>query len=127
MSGGAAPDVAALLLDLERRLAVRDFAGSAGPDALLAPDFREFGSSGRVFSRGEVLRVLANDAAGAPADVAIDDGEVRLVASGVAVVTYRAERRNADGSPPLRTLRSSVWELSPDGWLMVFHQGTPAA
>jgi hypothetical protein len=89
--------------------------------ALLAPEFMEFGASGRVFDRDGIIAVLAAE----PTRVARQARgfKVRLIAPGAALTTWRVQRD--DG---IETLRSSVWQQQPDGrWLMVFHQGTLAA
>lgn len=89
--------------------------------ALLAPEFMEFGASGRVFDRDGIIAVLAAE----PARVARQARgfKVRLVAPGAALTTWRVQRD--DG---IETLRSSIWQQQADGrWLMVFHQGTLAA
>ncbi len=89
--------------------------------ALLAPEFMEFGASGRVFDRDGIIAVLAAE----PTRVARQARgfKVRLVAPGAALTTWRVQRD--DG---IETLRSSVWQQQADSrWLMVFHQGTLAA
>lgn len=89
--------------------------------ALLAPEFMEFGASGRVFDRDGIIAVLAAE----PTRLARQARgfKVRLVAPGAALTTWRVQRD--DG---IETLRSSVWQQQADGrWLMVFHQGTLAA
>jgi hypothetical protein len=112
----------ALLRQLEESIldpAVR--ADPARVRVLLAPEFMEFGASGRVFDRDGILAVLAAE----PARQARQARgfKVRLVAPGAALTTWRVQRD--DG---IETLRSSVWQQQADGrWLMVFHQGTLAA
>jgi hypothetical protein len=89
--------------------------------ALLAPDFVEFGASGRVFDRDAIIAALANE--GARVLRRARGLKVRLIAPGAALTTWRVQRD--DG---IVTLRSSVWQQQADGrWLMVFHQGTQAA
>lgn len=89
--------------------------------ALLAPEFTEFGAAGRVFDREGILAALAAERPRQPRQAR--GFKVRLVAPGAALTTWRVQRD--DG---IETLRSSVWQLQPDGrWLMVFHQGTLAA
>ncbi|MDO8376099.1 MAG: nuclear transport factor 2 family protein [Aquabacterium sp.] len=88
--------------------------------ALLAPDFTEFGASGRVFDRDGILAVLAAEG---PREARQARGfKVRLLAPGAALTTWRVKRD--DG---IETLRSSVWQQQDGRWLMVFHQGTLAA
>lgn len=90
--------------------------------ALLAPDFTEFGASGRVFDRDGIVAALAAES-GRPATRRARGFKVRLLAPGVALTTWRVQRD--DGS---ETLRSSIWQRQADGrWLIVFHQGTLAA
>lgn len=106
---------------LEERLldpAVR--AVPADVRALLAPEFVEFGASGRVFDRDAILAMLAAE----PPRVALRARgfKVRLLAPGAALTTWRVTRD--DG---IETLRSSVWQQQGGAWLMVFHQGTLAA
>ena len=117
----ADPALKAELLALEERLldpTVRAVPGEVR--ALLAPEFIEFGASGRVFDRDAILAMLAAE----PARVALQARgfKVRLLAPGVALTTWRVTRD--DG---IATLRSSVWQQQGGRWQMVFHQGTLAA
>ncbi len=119
------PDTTALTAQLRQlEESILDPAMRADPTrmrALLAPEFMEFGASGRVFDRDGIIAVLAAE----PARVARQARgfKVRLIAPGAALTTWRVQRD--DG---IETLRSSVWQQQADGrWLMVFHQGTLAA
>jgi hypothetical protein len=47
------------------------------------------------------------------------------LAEGCALLTYRSASITADGTLERHTNRSSVWQLTPEGWKMLFHQGTP--
>ena len=87
---------------------------------LLSEEFREFGSSGRVYSKADILRLLQEEA---PASISLSDFEVLLLAPGVAHVTYRSVRREP-GHQPVSALRSSLWRREGDTWRMLFHQGT---
>lgn len=90
----------------------------------LAPDFVEIGASGRTWDRPTIVAALADEE---PAAVRVEGLAVRLLATEVALVTYRAAHDGGDGSPPSVTLRSSIWRRDPDGaWRMTFHQGTRA-
>ena len=90
---------------------------------LLAEDFREFGSSGRVFTRQEIVDALQAEA---PARFFTQNFQLTMLASHVALVTYESSKETADGLVR-RSLRSSIWQLADDGWRMVFHQGTNMA
>ena len=113
MSGGPFDIVVAL----ERRLldpAVR--SDPAAVEALLHPDFREIGATGGMWDRAAIIASLSADP-GVPAALpsAVD---AREVADGVVLLTYALA-----GS-----LRSSLWVRGgPEGWQVLFHQGTPAA
>ena len=90
---------------------------------LLADDFREFGSSGAAFGRDEVIAALSSET---PSRRTMTDFAVRTLGADFVLVTYRAERTDADGTMR-NSLRSSVWRRGETGWRMTFHQGTPAA
>ncbi len=94
-------------------------------ERLLAPDFREIGSSGRLYGFEEIITALLQE----PADGTtrtLTDFEIQPLAANVMLATYRSERTAPD-APSVRSLRSSIWRRDADGiWRMVFHQGTPA-
>ena len=89
--------------------------------SLLADEFCEFGSSGRIFTRGEVIDYLQRES---PRAFSIADFSVTRLAPGVALVKYQAVRRNELGQPGSRSLRSSLWVLRDGRWQLLFHQGT---
>lgn len=101
----------------ELRLLEPIFRRSPDAAALLDPDFREFGSSGRVWDRASVAAVLAAEDGLPPA---VEDLVGTALAPDVVLVTYRTIR------PGRSTLRSSVWWRRGDRWLLRFHQGTVA-
>jgi hypothetical protein len=107
----------------------RDVASVSG---LLAEDFREFGSSGRVYTRLDILAELSTEQ---PALVTVTDFTCDLVSPGVALVTYKSLTTHENRSQS-RALRSSIWVQRPVQpysspgagremrWQMLFHQGT---
>jgi hypothetical protein len=94
--------------------------------ALLADDFQELGSSGRVWSREAILELLANEDYTPPA---MEDFACHWIAAGVALVTYRTVRVDAATGAKAAVLRSSIWIEEAGVWRVRFHQGTrePAA
>jgi len=84
---------------------------------LLHPDFREHGTSGRLWSREAVL----DEVPAAPDyEGEVHDLEPVRVADDVVLLTFRTVE------PDRTSLRSSVWIRCDDGrWRMRFHQGTP--
>lgn len=93
--------------------------------ALLADDFLEFGRSGGVYLKEEVVRGLAVERDRQPSEFTAHGYELRALAVGVLLLTYRTTRRQ-ESVPDLHTLRSSVWKLSIDRWQIAFHQEQPA-
>ena len=110
-----------LLRRLERSLwdPITRYDG-AHMEAVLAPDFVEFGRSGRVYDRAAVLDVASRDFTAVLSDIA-----VRLIGDDAALVTYRSELR-MEGRVE-RGNRSSLWRRDGTTWLLEFHQGTPLA
>jgi ribonuclease HI len=107
------------LVRLETALARREPgpAGAALAD-LLDADFVEHGSSGRRWTRADIVRELD----GAPNELQLEDVAVTALGERAALVTYRSRDpagRAADA------WRVSVWVRGDDGWRMRFHQGTP--
>jgi len=87
---------------------------------VMAPDFLEFGRSGRVYQRGDSLAVPRH-----PIDAVLPlpDFRARLLHPDVAQVTYNSAV-TYDGVVQ-RARRSSIWSRTPGGWVLRFHQGTP--
>ena len=120
------PNLYAHLRDLEERLLRPEVRSS--PEALrtlLAEGFREFGSSGRVFTRAEMIAELAREAEAPGVERGMSGFGLEMLAPDVALVTYRAHRTVAGGG--VESLRSSVWRFCDGRWRMVFHQGTAVA
>ena len=88
-------------------------------DQVLAPDFFEFGRSGRVYRREDTLGMPAQPI---DARLPLRDFTARLLDSNVAqvtdvsVVTYQGVEELAN--------RSSIWTRTERRWLLRFHQGT---
>lgn len=94
-------------------------------NALLHADFEEVGRSGRYWSREAIVEMLLGDAV--PVEIAADKYVATQLQPGIALLTYRAAHRQADGSLARQTLRSSLWIRVGDQWQMRYHQGTAAA
>lgn len=85
----------------------------------LAPEFVEFGRSGRIWSRDQIL---ATPPMPLEAKLPLPDFGFTLVTADVALVTYRSQVLQPE---PLHANRSSLWRREAGTWRMVFHQGTP--
>jgi hypothetical protein len=91
----------------------------ASPDevtTLLADEFIEFGSSGRIYDKQQIIRLLQQEQGEALCTLV--DFAARRLAANIVLVTYRVVES--------RTIRSSIWRLEDGRWRMVFHQGTKA-
>lgn len=87
--------------------------------ALLSDDFREFGSSGRVYTKDEIIATLQQEP---DTPISAVDVEVRLLSDHVALVTYKSIVALPEGEST--ALRSSIWANEDGRWTMLFHQGT---
>ncbi|KAA6456459.1 DUF4440 domain-containing protein [Acidobacteria bacterium AB60] len=90
--------------------------------ALLAENFVEFGSSGRIWTRNSIIELLSRETDFVPP--AIEDFRCAMLAAKVALVTYRTVRTDPETGEVLTSLRSSIWTWEADCWRMRFHQGT---
>lgn len=90
---------------------------------LLAEDFREVGSSGRVYTRPEMIAGLQEET---PLTLTLHDFQVTSLAPNAALVTYRSVKEQP-GAPSSCALRSSIWTQEEDTWRILFHQGTSVA
>ena len=116
----------AMFRELEERLLQPDVRSSAEEIAkLLADEFIEFGSSGRVFNKHHIIEALHDEQAEGRSPARTADGlTVRRLTKDVALVTYRTVSRISTTGDKRRTLRSSIWKRIDGRWQMIFHQGT---
>ncbi len=95
--------------------------------SLLMHNFREFGSSGCVYSKAEIVSVLATQPAEPSVHLKAENFELVMIEPNAALLTYRVTNRTGGALAAAHTLRSSLWVLSGETWKMVFHQGTKIA
>jgi hypothetical protein len=89
-------------------------------EALLHPDYFEFGASGRRWDRCGIVEMMTAEHAPAGEQTAVVVSElagVRL-ADGIVLVTYISQDSQR------RCRRSSLWRQTTAGWRVYFHQGT---
>ena len=104
---------------LERELLLPETRSDLGrTGVLLHPDFTEIGSSGRLWTRDEMMMALEDDPGVAT--------ELELLAAdrigeAAVLLTYRSHTRVGTA------LRSSLWVLDGLQWRLRFHQGTSEA
>ena len=118
------PVDAAVLTQLQQ-LEPLIYAANAGAtrahfEALLAPDFWEVGASGQRYEREFVLQTLAARQANPFEQVwSTTSHELKPLASDLYLYTYTLIQ------PTRVSRRATLWRRVPQGWQMVYHQGTP--
>ena len=91
--------------------------------ALLHAQFCEFGRSGAVYTRAQVIGQLLAERD--PPRSHTRGFAVVELAPAVALLTYQSADLAPSGSLEQYANRSSIWRRDESGWQMVFHQGTP--
>jgi hypothetical protein len=89
-------------------------------ERMTAEDFWEVGASGNRYSRSYVLDVLQRRHAVAHDDVwKTSDFDLRQLGPNTFLLTYTLLQNHER-----LTRRSTIWQLTPAGWKILFHQGT---
>ncbi len=107
---------------LESRLqdpGLRSRPESLGP--LLADEFVEFGSSGKIYNKAQILESIGQMA---PATYAMDDFKVTQLEPRLVLATYIVTRVFTQTGERDISLRCSIWVERAGSWQMLFHQGT---
>lgn len=117
--------LAARLRHLEERLLEPEVRKSFLAVAeLLAEDFIEFGSAGRIYNKRQIIESLQQET---PVQRTLTQFKASVLAPDIVLVTYLVTRNSASDEQPVASLRSSIWKLIAGRWQMVFHQGTLTA
>jgi len=85
-----------------------------------APDFVEFGRSGRIYSREQIICTESHEI---NVELPLENLVIRVLTEGVAQVTYNSHATY--GGTVEHARRSSIWPRASSSWVMRFHQGTP--
>lgn len=88
---------------------------------LLTDDFMEFGSSGLIYDKKEILQRLPSTSE--KIEFSVNDFAARQLSEGVVLTTFKTERIIND-TEKMTSLRSSLWKNTNGNWQMFFHQGT---
>ena len=89
-------------------------------EAMMADDFFEVGASGKKYPREFVLEALELRLRSPVKEQhAVTDFACRRISKDVFLVTYQLEQANNRLSR-----RSTLWQRSPEGWKVLYHQGT---
>lgn len=87
----------------------------------LADDFYEIAATGRCFGKADVLQRLPTET---PPVISQQDFDCRVLADGLAQLTYRATMQRVENQSPSYSVRSSLYRFDGEKWQMIFHQGT---
>lgn len=105
------------LLQLEERLLKPEIRASKEElTNLLADEFFEFGSSGKVLYQNESI---GEEGIGA-VRMKLSNFEIHPLSDEIVLTTYRIYNE----VNKKHSLRSSIWKLREGSWKMYFHQGT---
>lgn len=89
-------------------------------DQMMTEDFWEVGASGKKYSREFVLNTLMERRnAQVSEHLVVTDFVCRCISADTYLVTYQLEQ---DGGRFSR--RSTLWQLTKEGWKIIYHQGT---
>ena len=89
---------------------------------LLSEEFVEFGSSGSIYNKKQVIEYLKQDTG---YTTNIENFDINILTENVILATYKAEKYNCHKGDRIKSLRSSLWKFSNNRWQLIFHQGTP--
>ncbi|MFE6702526.1 DUF4440 domain-containing protein [Streptomyces sp. NPDC057718] len=87
--------------------------------SLLHPGFREIGSTGRLWTRETIIASLTGAHAPRPGPLTASRMRGAQLGPDLVHLTFDTESKG------VRSHRSSLWRLTPEGWRLYFHQATP--
>ncbi len=90
-------------------------------DELVVDDFIEYGRSGKIFNKQEIIGLLLNSEA---PGVKLENFKIKILSGDLLLVNYLSIIGNHKKQAE-RTLRTSIWKLHEGKWKIIFHQGTP--
>jgi hypothetical protein len=115
-------DLSQTLLSLEQHLLSQATRCNANEiSRLLADDFIEFGASGSIWNKAQVVEQLPQESF---THRTISQLAVKPLSQHVFLVTYHCHAANLGQDCTIGSLRSSIWRKRGEQWEMVFHQGT---
>lgn len=90
-------------------------------DNLLADDFKEFGSSGRIYTKENILERLPSNTD----DVIyrVSDFDMKVLSDSLVMTNFKTDKV-INGTERVSSLRTSLWVRENDEWKIFFHQGT---
>ncbi|MGW0859655.1 nuclear transport factor 2 family protein [Streptomyces sp. NPDC002690] len=114
------PHSVAEVIENELRLLDPEVRRSASHLAtMLHPEFREIGTSGRLWDRDTIVAELTAEATTRPGPLTASLMTGVELGPGLVHLTFDTEHKGR------RAHRSSLWRQVDGGWLLYFHQATP--
>jgi ribosomal protein S18 acetylase RimI-like enzyme len=83
---------------------------------LLSDDFIEYGKSGQIHTKKDVIEQIKKE--NEPRNIVVENLTSKKITDTVAQITYATVESSS------QVLRSSIWKKEYDGWQIVFHQAT---
>ena len=115
-------DIEKKIYELEMSLLTPEVRSSTEKlDELLSDNFIEFGSSGLIYDKKNILERLPSNTDNVVYKV--EDFNVKILSEVCVLVTFRTEKIVNDVLN-CTSLRSSIWKKEGEDWKMFFHQGT---
>lgn len=111
------------IFELENRLQQPDVRRS--PELLndlISEDLTEFGSSGQMYTKNDVLVNLPSSP---EIKFIMSDFRINVLSDNVVQSLFKTEKTNLENGKVSKSLRCSVWRNENGKWRMIFHQGTP--
>ncbi|MFD3657397.1 DUF4440 domain-containing protein [Streptomyces sp. NPDC058620] len=87
--------------------------------SLLHSEFREIGTSGRLWNRDSIIAALTAADAPSPGPLTASRMQGVQLSTDFVHLTFDTESKG------LHSHRSSLWRRTENGWLLYFHQATP--
>ena len=115
-------DIKSHIRDLETQILTPKIRASRVTMAnMLSDDFIEFGSSGQIYDKEEIIEALACTTMGSSS---LQDFSLLHLSANIILATFRVVREGEQETSSTHSLRSSIWRLENDTWKLVFHQST---
>ncbi len=107
---------------LEQKLAlVGQKLSIADANKLIADEFVEFGVSGKVWRKPEIVSAITSWPV---IERVVKNFSVTELSPSICLVTYVSRQNSNSEQGPTNSLRSSIWRRTNGIWQIIFHQGT---
>ena len=88
---------------------------------MLSDDFMEFGGSGQIYNKAEIIEALARNP---NVSSSLKDFSLINLGDNIVLATFKVVKQGEHHTNPIYSLRSSIWRLENEIWKLVFHQST---